>query len=545
LAVAGGAQAAAVFALVDDRAAGVSGVAALSDGSFLYSDPLRRRVVRVFPSGRRTIFAGNRSAGGEPVDGAPAAKAPLLGPGSLDVMPDGSVLIADTGPAPGSLIVSRVRRVTPTGKISTVAGGTTPGPLTAPGIGDGGPATQAPLGQPISVEALRDGGFLIADRGQERVRRVSPAGTITTLAGSGPVGVANYSGEGGPAASATLGGGVADVAAASDGGILVTAASRVLRIDGDGLIHTVAGNGQSNFSGDGGPARRARISGLPGIEPAADGGYVIVHSDVGRLRWVTPGGIIDTLAGSGSVVDPEQFTVLTAEPTVAGFYYGEGGDPRQATLDRPVAITRDPLGGWLIAEQGRGVSLLAPGGARRMGVALAGADVSRHGLPYVATAAGSASLELRQRGTVVATARGSTHPGRNRIRLPHVSPGLYAAVLRARGPRGTVDRDRLGIVLGGRLSGRLARQAILRDPSFYDARAADAATEELGQCRRYGARRVDCKILDTELYSCEHISSERLGRDGLLYEAGYKCARHGGFRRRPHLFAKPYGVPFL
>lgn len=83
--------------------------------------------------------------------------------------------------------------------------------------GDGGPALDAELRQPMSVAPTADGGFLIADSGNNRIRAVSAAGTITTLAGNG---VAGDSGDGGPATAAALDGPVS-IAVASDGGLLV------------------------------------------------------------------------------------------------------------------------------------------------------------------------------------------------------------------------------------------------------------------------------------------------------------------------------------
>jgi NHL repeat-containing protein len=102
---------------------------------------------------------------------------------------DGGFLIADTGN-------DRIRRVSPDGTITTVAGDGTRGYG-----GDGGPATQAELSSPHNLAVLPDGGFLIADEGNNRVRRVWPDGTITTIVGTGESG---FSGDGGPPTDADL-----------------------------------------------------------------------------------------------------------------------------------------------------------------------------------------------------------------------------------------------------------------------------------------------------------------------------------------------------
>ena len=116
---------------------------------------------------------------------------------------DGGFLIADA-------VNHRVRRVSPAGTITTVAG-------TMAGLsGDGGPATAAQLATPTEVAVTADGGFLIADRDNDRVRRVSPAGTITTVAGT----TAGLSGDCGPATAAQISD-PTGVAVTADGGFLI------------------------------------------------------------------------------------------------------------------------------------------------------------------------------------------------------------------------------------------------------------------------------------------------------------------------------------
>jgi glucose/arabinose dehydrogenase len=142
-----------------------------------------------------------------------------------------------------------------TGTISTIAGSDPFGDFK----GDGGPATAAALNEPLGVAVMPDGGYLIADAGNDRVRRVFPDGTIKTVAGSGNYG---SSGDGGPATAASLQDPLG-VAALPDGGFLIAdaGAGRVRRVSATGTITTVAGNGTRGFSGDGGPATAAEIYG--------------------------------------------------------------------------------------------------------------------------------------------------------------------------------------------------------------------------------------------------------------------------------------------
>ena len=167
----------------------IAALAAAADGGFLVGGP--RQVWRVGADGRIAVVAGDGKWGFSG-DGGPATAARLDRVDGLAAMADGGFLIADEHN-------DSVRRVWPDGHISTVAGS---GPYTI-SSGDGGPATAAGLDGPSSVAALLDGGFLIAEFGANRVRRVWPDGHISTVAGSGGYG---FSGDRGPATAAQLGG---------------------------------------------------------------------------------------------------------------------------------------------------------------------------------------------------------------------------------------------------------------------------------------------------------------------------------------------------
>ena len=161
------------------------------------------------PTGQIDLLAGTVAGFAPPGDNALAVIARVNGPTDVAAMPDGSVLIADGNN-------NRVRKVSTAGVITTVAGNGTPGYT-----GDGGPATAATINGPTAVASTGDGGFLIADTNNRAVRRVTPAGTITTAVGTGPgnncASVLPACGDGGPASSATLGF-PTDVAATPDGG---------------------------------------------------------------------------------------------------------------------------------------------------------------------------------------------------------------------------------------------------------------------------------------------------------------------------------------
>lgn len=247
-------------------------VARMADGSILIADHNNSVVRRVTPNGAIARFAGT-GVRGFSGDGGPATQAQLDGAASLAVMADGSVLITDFHNA-------RIRRVAPNGTISTFAGNGTTG-----FAGDGGPATAASLNQPIGLAVARDGGVLIADSRNHRLRRVAPNGTISTIAG---IGSSGFAGDGGPATAASLSN-PWDVATVGDGSVIVadTNASRIRRIDPAGTIATIAGGaGPPGYGGDGGPALGATLRNPAGVALARNGDLLIADTVNNRIRRV-------------------------------------------------------------------------------------------------------------------------------------------------------------------------------------------------------------------------------------------------------------------
>lgn len=265
-------------------------IAASDDGGVLLAGLLSSSILELTPEGTISRIAGNGTSNpsASSGDGGPATDATLLAPFGLAPTGDGGFLIAD-------VFSSSVREVSPDRTIDTIAGGNGVGTG-----GDGGPATEAQLSAPAAVEPTADGGVLIGDVANARVRRVSPDGTITTVAGGNGSG---FSGDGGQATSAQLSGssqfalaGVLDLQPMDDGGFLLvdSANRRIRRVGPDGVINTVAGTGGKEFNGDGIPATKARISPRE-IAPTNDGGFVIL--DAGRIRKVSTSGEITTIAG--------------------------------------------------------------------------------------------------------------------------------------------------------------------------------------------------------------------------------------------------------
>lgn len=165
---------------------------------------------------------------------------------------------------------------------------------------DGVPATATSLGSPKGLAVDAQGNLFIAD--QYRIRKVSPDGIISTVAGDGS-GTPAFRGDGGPATSAWIYG-VDDIALDNQGNLFLTDTfnHRIRKIAGDGIITTVAGNGIASFAGDGGPATAASLNQPAGIGIDTLGNLFIVDTFNSRIRKVTlplPGvGINDLLIPS-------------------------------------------------------------------------------------------------------------------------------------------------------------------------------------------------------------------------------------------------------
>ena len=233
-------------------------------------------------------MAGNGRDGqdGHNGDGGPATQAPLR-PADVVVAPDGSLYIA----APSE---HRIRKVARDGIIMTVAGSGRNG-----SGGDGGPATEAQISAMGQIALGADGSLYIAAPSEHRIRRVDPDGIITTIAGTGTLG---HDGDGGPATQARLTHPRA-VAVTADGVVYCNSAHRIRRVDPDGIITTIAGHGGAGrFSGDGGPARDASLSFPRQLAMGADGSLYVVDSGNHRVRRIAPSGIITTVAGDGTSV---------------------------------------------------------------------------------------------------------------------------------------------------------------------------------------------------------------------------------------------------
>ncbi len=274
------------------------GVAVDSSGNLYIADSANHRIRRVDRQGVITTVAGNGTPDATGDDG-PARAATVKDPKTLATdAADKNLYIADTGN-------NRVRRIDlTTGVITTVAGVTKAG-----AEGDGGPSAKAQLNSPRGLWLTGDGTLYIADTDNHRIRRVDTGGTITSVAGTG---VAGYSGDGGPAAQAQLNDPRA-VVADGTGNIYVgeELGQRIRRIDPAGTITTIAGNGSPGFAGDGGPSSAAQLDHLRALSLDPDGSLWVADTFNNRVRVISAPGS----AGSAPAPTTSSTTPASSPPS--------------------------------------------------------------------------------------------------------------------------------------------------------------------------------------------------------------------------------------
>ncbi|MEU9412359.1 hypothetical protein ACGF5O_44835, partial [Streptomyces sp. NPDC048291] len=226
---------------------------------------------KVTPNGIITTVAGTGQAGFVS-DGGPAVATKLNAPRSVALDGAGNLYIADTDN-------HRVRKVTPNGIITTVAGTGQAG-----FVSDGGPAVATKLNTPHGVAVDEEGNLYIGDTNNHRVRKVTPSGVITTVAGTG---VAGYVADGGPAVATSLQN--PHGAAVDEAGNLYISDSnnhRVRKVTPDGIITTVAGTGVAGYVADGGPAVGERLYFPCSVAVAPSGDLYIADFSNHRVRKV-------------------------------------------------------------------------------------------------------------------------------------------------------------------------------------------------------------------------------------------------------------------
>jgi hypothetical protein len=200
--------------------------------------------------------------------------------------------------------------------------------------GDGGPATNAKMNSPFALAFDKDGNFYFSDDSYPRIRKVSPSGIITVLAG---VNTSGFSGDGGQAIYAEIRGG-GGLCVDKNGNVFLADGSnhRIRKITTDGIIRTIAGTGISGYNGEGIPATDAQLNYPQGVAVDDTGNVYICDRMNFRLRKIDTAGVISTIAGTG----------------VAGFT-PDGARADTAAIDENWCIVRDTVGNIFFTDKSR------------------------------------------------------------------------------------------------------------------------------------------------------------------------------------------------
>lgn len=388
------------------------------DGSLFVADRDAHRVRKIDPAGVITTVAGS----GEFCDvdgcgdGDPAVQATFFGPSGVAVRPNGNLLIAD------SLCV---REVGADGIIQTVAGFCDAGggsleaviqaALRARGTAcDDCPALDTLLLDAKGLAISPGGGYHLADAAANQIRYIGADDIITTLAGDGSFG---SGGDGGPAGAAQLAG-PSGISVGPNGEILIadTFNHKVRLVDRDGTIRTAAGTGSGGYSGDGGPSTSARLFAPGQVAAAADGSFLVADEFNGRVRRVSPGGRIETVAGG----------------PVAGTNPPAGGYALQVPLGAPRGVAVDRSGAFYVADAG-GAAVLWVGDAR---------PVQAAGEHWIPSSDGQEIWIFDERGRHLETRHALT--GATLLTFGYDPDGLLVSISDADGNVTTVERDGSG-----------------------------------------------------------------------------------------------------
>ena len=463
----------------------VDGIAVDKNGNIYIAMRDHNIISRVDTHGNMTRFAGTGESGFSGDDGK-AIEARLKIPAGLTFDKKGNLYIADRNN-------HRIRKVDTRGIITTVAGNGTAG-----FSGDGGKATQAQLNLPSGVAVDDKGNIYISDRSNNRVRVVDNKGTITTFAGNGGDG---YSGDSGPATKAQLSKPFG-LALDKKGNLYIADRenNRVRKVNPQGIITTVAGDGGFFFMGDNGPSYRASIAGPTGIVVDKNGILYIADRNNNRIRSVDTQGMIRTVAGTGQqdyngeseiardtnlylpfgmaldqdgkilIIDRSHYRIRRIDlrrgsiETVAGngvkMFAGDGGPATGAKLSFPHGIAVDKKGNVIFSDKGHyRIRRVSPDGIIQT---IAGTGIRGNigdGLPALkASIYGATSLKLNDKEEMFI-----------------ISPSSFVSILRKIDEKGmmrkvldTVSKDYLESIAKSKYKGKVQTGELAIITTFSD-----------------------------------------------------------------------------
>jgi sugar lactone lactonase YvrE len=301
------------------------GIAVDAAGDLFIADSSNNRIRRVDASTNVISTVAGTGVLGATGDGGLAINATLSNPTSIALDGAGNLYLADSG----NNLIRRIDAFT--GIITTYAG--TPGQHGY--TGDNGLATSATFNTPNGISFDENGNLYIADTGNHAIRKISPAGMITTVAGTGAAG---FSGDGAAAINAHLNSPWSVTPVTTSNGVAFYIAdqsnNRIRYVDPTGSISTIAGTGTQGFTGDGGAATNAQLNVPAGVLVDVAGNIYVADSGNNRVRRINPStGVITTIAGNSS----ESIS-------------GDGGPADAAGLYGPYSFALDTKGNLYIAD---------------------------------------------------------------------------------------------------------------------------------------------------------------------------------------------------
>ena len=293
-----------------------------NSGNIYITDYYNNRVRKISAGGTITTIAGSGAGGaghGDQGDGGPATSASFYEPEGIALDTAGNIYIGDMG--------NYIRKISTTGIITTIAGNGTAG-----FSGDGGAATAASINAPYDIATDRSGNIYFCDLNNQRVRKINAAGIISTFAGNGTAG---YTGDGSAATAAELNY-ASGIGTDTAGNVYIADAGNncIRMVNSAGVIHTIAGNGTSGYTGDGGPATAAEMYSPYDVRVANNGKIYITDAGNSAIRVIDNTGTITSVAGNGT----------------SGFT-GDGGAATAAELSYPYGAVISSSGTLYILDQ--------------------------------------------------------------------------------------------------------------------------------------------------------------------------------------------------